>query len=536
MISIMTTGEPETQRGHVAREVDPVNRYNLSGLGHMLGRVAAQHPHKIALITNERSLTFGELDRESSNVAAGLAKRGVMPGERVTLYSANRWEWIVAYHAALKAGAVVNPINVMLTANEVLFVMNDARSTALMVSGDRLATIRSILPEVDSLKLTVCFDRGEPDALSFGEMTRENALDFSPIDVDPSALASISYTSGTTGHPKGAMQSNRSLVLNCAYTATMHARTQDDVVVTALPGAHVYGNVAVNSTLMVGGTVALRERFDASETLALIRNTGATLFEGVPAMYAMLLNSPDFANADLRSITRSTVGGQTIAASVIEAWESATGAPLLELWGMTEISGLGTTHPAYAPNVHGSIGVALPGTQVRVVDLADSSIELPAGEIGELMVKGPLVMMGYYNNPQATAAVIEPDGWLHTGDIARSDDAGHYFIVDRLKDMILTGGYNIYPAEIERVLMGHESVALVAVGREPDDVKGEVAHAYVVAAHEHAPTELELLTYCRERLAAYKVPKAVHFVDSLPTTSSGKLMRRKLRELRGLDQ
>jgi long-chain acyl-CoA synthetase len=229
-------------------------------------------------------------------------------------------------------------------------------------------------------------------------------------------------------------------------------------------------------------------------------------------------------------LTRCTVGGQTIAESIIRAWEERTGAPLIELWGMTELSGLGTTHALHAPNVHGSIGVALPGVQARVVDTADGKRECAPGEPGELVVRGPIVTMGYYNNPAATAEAIDEDGWLRTGDVATADASGHLFIVDRLKDMIVTAGYNVYPAEIERVMIGHPSVALIAVGREPDEVKGEVAHAYVVLAADHEPDTDALLDYCRERLAAYKVPRAVHYVRALPTTSSGKLMRRKLRE------
>lgn len=505
---------------------------DLNGLGQLLPNLASRFPEKIALITTSRELTFAELDRESSNLAASLLARGVTADDKVSLFSSNRWEWVISYHAALKAGAVVNPLNVMLTADEARFVMNDAGTSVLIASAERLLAIQNVLDDIKTLKLTICFDDTETSAISFAELIALDAPNFVPVDVDPASLACIAYTSGTTGHPKGAMQSHRSLVLNCAYTATMHARTEHDLVVTALPCTHVYGNVAINGTLMVGGTVALMERFDISRSLALISERKATLFEGVPAMYAMLLNSPELLTADFSSLTRSTVGGQTIAKSIIEAWESASGAPLIELWGMTEVSGLGTTHPVYAPNVHGSIGVALPGTQVKVVDMDNPSVELPAGQPGELMIRGPLVTMGYYNDTKATAEAIETDGWLHTGDVATHDDLGHFLVVDRLNDMILTGGYNVYPAEIERVLIGHEAVALVAVGREPDEVKGEVAHAYVVLVTGRTATDSELINYCRTLLAAYKVPRAVHFVEALPTTSSGKLMRRKLRELR----
>jgi long-chain acyl-CoA synthetase len=292
----------------------------------------------------------------------------------------------------------------------------------------------------------------------------------------------------------------------------------------------VYGNVVLNSTWMAGGRVVLMTRFDPEGAIRRIEQHRATMFEGVPAMYATMLATPTLARADLSTLTRSTVGGQTIAESVIDAWETRTGAPLIELWGMTELSGLGSTHALYAPNVHGSIGVVLPGNELRVISTEDGVTECRPGEPGELVARGPLVTMGYYNNDAASAEAITPDGWLHTGDVATHDGAGRFFVVDRLKDMILTAGYNVYPAEIERVLIGHASVALVAVGREPDSVKGEVAHAYVVPAPGSTPEAEELIGYCRKHLAAYKIPRAIHFVDQLPTTSSGKLMRRMLRQ------
>ena len=347
----------------------------------------------------------------------------------------------------------------------------------------------------------------------------------------PTSLSTIGYTSGTTGHPKGAMQSHLAVYLNCALTATMHVRTAADTVVTALPAPHVYGNVVINGTFMAGGTVVLMDRFDPGEALRRINEHHATMFEGVPTMYTMMLAAPEIDAGDLSSLTRCTVGGQTIATSVIEAWERRSGAPLIELWGMTELAGLGTTHALYSPNVHGSIGVALPGIEVRVASFDDPTQTVPADEPGELMVRGPLVMLGYYNNDAATAATIEPDGWLHTGDVAVADRHGRFFIVDRRKDMIITGGYNVYPAEIERVIAGHPAVALVAVGSEADEVKGELARAYVVRRDGADATEAQIIDYCRPHLAAYKLPRSVRFVADLPKTSTGKIMRRELRKL-----
>lgn len=500
----------------------------MNGPGDILPTSAARFGDKTALVTAERSLTYTELDRLSDQVAAALLARGVEPGQTVSLYSQNRWEWIVTYHGALKAGAVVNPVNVMLTAEELVFVLRDCGAAALFTGSDKAATIAELRADLPGLHTVVAFDDPVAGTVSFAELTDGAAPRAARAAVDPVAPSTIGYTSGTTGHPKGAVQSQQAVLLNCALTATMHGRTERDVVLTALPAPHVYGNVVINGTFLVGGTVVLMERFDPADALRLIATHRATLFEGVPAMYAMLLSHPDLDAADLTSLTRCTVGGQTIPLSTIERWQERSAAPLIELWGMTEISGLGSTHALHAPPLPGSIGVSLPGIELRVADLDDVTRDAPAGEPGELMVRGPIVMLGYHGNPEATAEVLEPDGWLHTGDIASRDDTGHFHVVDRRKDMIITGGYNVYPAEIERVLAAHPAVAMVAVGPVPDDVRGELACAYVVLASGATADEDDLIAYAGTRLAAYKRPRVVRFVESLPSTSTGKIMRREL--------
>ncbi|WP_406130601.1 class I adenylate-forming enzyme family protein [Streptomyces sp. NBC_00989] len=361
----------------------------------------------------------------------------------------------------------------------------------------------------------------------FADLLGAGSAGWDSSSARPRDLCGISYTSGTTGRPKGAMQAREVLLLNWAYTAAMHGRSAADVVLTALPLPHVYGNCAVNSALLAEATVVLEPRFDATRMLGLVAEHGVTMIEGVPAMYTMLLDALATTVADFTTVTRCTVGGQTISDAVVEAWEKATGAPLLELWGMTELSGLATTHAAYAPPARGSIGVAFPGTEVRVASLDQVTADAPEGEDGELMVRGPLVTLGYYGNETATRETIEPDGWTHTGDIAHRHGR-HFHVVDRLKDMILSGGYNVCPAEIERVLAGHPDVAPVGAGRVSDPRLGEVAHAYVVPAHGQAPDPVAILGFTRSQLAPYKIPKALHAVATLPTTSSGKIKRRDL--------
>jgi long-chain acyl-CoA synthetase len=498
----------------------------VDGPGQILPEAARRFGARPALVTATRTLSFAELDAASDRVAAGLVARGVRPGQAVSLYAQNRWEWVVTYHGALKAGAVVNPVNVMLTPEELAFVLRDCGAAAVFTSAEQAPAVLELTRDLPDLTTVVAFGACD-GAVAFDDLLAADGP-VPALTVDPDAPSTIGYTSGTTGHPKGAVQSHRAVLLNCALTATMHGRREDDVVVTALPAPHVYGNVVINGTFLAGGTVVLMERFAPGEALRLIGEHRATLFEGVPAMYAMLLADPGLADADLSSLTRCTVGGQTIPLSTIERWQQRSGAPLIELWGMTEVAGLGTTHARYAPPVPGSIGVALPGIELRIADLSDVRRDAPAGEPGELMVRGPIVMLGYHGNPAATAETIEPDGWLHTGDVATMDRTGHVFVVDRRKDMIITGGYNVYPAEIERVLAAHPAVAMVAAGPVPDDVRGELACAYVVRAAGADPTEDELIAYAGEHLAAYKRPRLVRFVDTLPATSTGKIMRREL--------
>ena len=504
----------------------------LDSIGSIPVGAAQKYGDNTALVCPERTLSFAELDTLSNRCANALVGLGVKPGERVTLYSGNCWEWVVSYYGALKTGAVINPINVMLTPGEVEFVANDCGSTIVIASHEKALSLQGVKEKSEVRELIAFGDEALPEGtLSFNELLTDSQDDFEIVEIDTDSLSTIGYTSGTTGHPKGACLSHRSILLNVAMTALMHQRSDRDTVVTALPCPHVYGNVVMSGAIQNGMTLVLHPAFEEATILQSIQDHKATMFEGVPTMYMFMLNHPELDSYDLSSLRCCTVGGQTMPKPKMEEVEQRFGCPLIELWGMTELGGLGTTFASNGPVKHGSIGVALPYIEARIADTEDASKTLPAGEVGELMIKGGIVMQGYYGNEQATRDTIEADGWLHTGDVASMDEDGCVFIVDRKKDMILTAGFNVYPAEIERVVAGHPDVALVAVGSIPDEEKGELAKAYIVPKTGTDPDSDDIIRYCREHLAAYKVPRAVQFVDDLPKTSTGKVMRRELKTL-----
>jgi long-chain acyl-CoA synthetase len=497
-------------------------------IGALVTRSARGFGNKIALIVDGKSWSFRQLDSFSSIVANSLRERGVGKGSVVSLYSPNCAQWVIAYYAILKLGAVVNPLNLMLTSSEVAYAVNDCKAVAVFGSLEKLVPLRDTLG-CDRVRL-ISFSGAAASIERFDDLLAGNDEGSYPVEgIGLEDLSTIAYTSGTTGHPKGAMLSHRAILMNTAMTSTYHVRTEHDTVVSALPCSHVYGNIVMNSAIACGMTLVLHAVFEAKAILASIENYRATMFEGVPTMYMYLLNSPELDDCDVSSLTRCTVGGQTMAPHKMREVERRFGAPLLELWGMTELGGLGATHSLYGPKRHGSIGIPLPFLKARIGTLEQPSKDVAAGDIGEIQIQGPVTMMGYFGRPEATAETIDADGWLHTGDLAYLDEEGFIFVVDRLKDMVITGGFKIYPAELERVLCEHPSVAMAAVVGIPDETRGELAKAFVVCRNGADVNPEEVLEFCRQRLAAYKVPRLIEVVGDLPKTSSGKILRRELR-------
>jgi long-chain acyl-CoA synthetase len=504
-----------------------------NSIAELLSSSACKFGEKVALIMGEEEWTFAQINEASSAIARSLARRGIGAGSVVSIFSPNCHEWIIAYYGILKTGAAVNPLNMMLTASEASYAIRDCGSRAVFGTYEKLAELRSNFRCKD-LSL-IAFDRSDESIEPFSGFVVPDELPPCPVvQIRPEDRSTICYTSGTTGQPKGVVLSHRAILMNTAMTSVFHVRTSADAVVSALPCSHVYGNIVMNSAIACGMTLVLHSTFDADAILYSIQRHRATLFEGVPTMYMYLLDSPCLAQYDLSSLTRCTVGGQTMPVSKMLQVEETFGVPLIELWGMTELGGLGTTHPLYGPRKHGSIGVPLPFLQAEIFDTATGAT-VPTGSAGELRIKGPVVMNGYHNREEETAETIDNEGWLRTGDVAYRDEDGFVYIVDRLKDMIITGGYNIYPAELERVLCQHPDVSMAAVVGIPDETKGELAKAFIVPKAGTLPSEDVILQFCRDHLAAYKIPRQLEFLDDLPKTASGKILRRSLKPVRATD-
>ncbi len=506
----------------------------LKHLGLLSQHAAKKFGDKDALLFGNQSFSFQEFHDMIEKFGAGLTSLGVKEKDVVTLYASNSWEWIVSYFAIARVGAVINPVNTMLTPPEIIYVVNDCGAKTIIASEDKIQALKNIRKHTQ-IENIISFGEKKNGVLSFYSILATNFPSAKKPEVSPNDLSTIAYTSGTTGHPKGAMQSHKAVILNGSMTSQLHMRGKDDTVVSALPCPHVYANVLMTGMMMFGTKLILHKTFEVDAIFDSIKTNKATIFDGVPTMYMFMLNSPNLKYSDLSSLKRCYVGGQTMPVATMTQVEKEFKVPLIELWGMTEIAGLGATFPLFGPNKHGSIGCAIPYCELRIADVNDCSKQMKEGEVGELMVKGPITMMGYFGDKEKTLETLEPDGWLHSGDLAKMDNDGCVYIVDRKKDMIITGGFNVYPAEIERVLAANPKVALAAVGKQVDELKGEIAKAYIVLKAGEDATEEEMISFCREELAAYKCPRKVQFVMDVPKTSTGKIMRRELSTLDHLE-
>jgi long-chain acyl-CoA synthetase len=478
---------------------------------------AAQDPGHIALRMDDAVLDFGTFRDAALRVAAGLQERGVQPGDRVGLVLPNVLSFPVAFYGALMAGAAVVPMNPLLKAREVEYYLRDSgtRVVVPMASSADPAVEAAATVGVEAVPVGPAL----PEELMAAE-----PLD-GPVDRADEDLAVILYTSGTTGQPKGAELTHANLAGNCRTTAeTLLESAGDDVIMGCLPLFHVFGlTCGLNAAVLRGSTLTLIPRFDGSKALSVIARDRVTIFEGVPTMFSAMLHAPDADSADVSSLRLCVSGGSAMPVEVLRAFEEKFGCTILEGYGLSETSPVASFNHPHAERKPGSIGTPIAGVEMRLVN--DDGMDVAAGEVGEIAIRGENVMRGYWERPEETAKAI-PDGWFRSGDLARQDDDGYFFIVDRKKEMIIRGGYNVYPREIEEALYEHPAVAEAAcIGIPHAELGEEVAAAVALKAGASAEPD-ELRDFVKERVAAYKYPRHVWLVDSLPKGPTGKILRR----------
>ncbi|PKP98809.1 MAG: dicarboxylate--CoA ligase PimA [Alphaproteobacteria bacterium HGW-Alphaproteobacteria-13] len=503
-----------------------------------------------------RRFSYAEVARGVARVARGLQQRGIGPGSRVGLFLPNVPHYVAAYYGALSAGATVVNFSPLYTVAELAAQVEDSGTdtlftvsasallpTALAVldgSSLRQLVVGSVaggLPHAKSV-LYRLFKRREvaslphdPRVIRFSALV-DNDGQPDPVAIDPERdVALIQYTGGTTGTPKGAMLTHQNLTANARQVNAIDPdRDADDRILGVLPFFHVFANTAVlNRTILNGGTITMLPRFDAKQTLEAITRTRATALPGVPTMYQALLDHPDLARTDFSSLRVCISGGAPMPAELREKFVAATGASLVEGYGLTESSGVVAANPYAGPVKPGTIGQPIPATHIRLLDKEDPARDAPAGEPGELAVKGPQVMQGYWNRPDADRDSFTEDGWLRTGDVATIDADGYIRIVDRLKDMIAVGGFKVYPSVIEAILHQHPAVKEAIVLGVPDAYRGETPKAFVTLEDGAAVTGDELAAWLNPQLGKHERVSAVEIRGELPKTMIGKLDRKALR-------
>ena len=491
-----------------------------------LSTTAKLFPEKIAIVFDGEQWTYDQLEYKTQEAACWLSQQGVVAGDRVAIMLPNALSFPVWYYATLRIGAIAVSVSTRLAASEVAFVAEDCGATAFVASAAAMASVEAELPQVTSVRLAVD-DYGDP---VYEELLQDNTIIESTFyDADPDEAALILYTSGTTGFPKGATLSHGNVRSNVHAFNHLCNMQSDDRVLLAVPLFHCFGqNALLNSVLNVGGTIVLQQRFDLAQSKQLIADHQITQLYGVPMMFGLLHESCDV--KDLASVNYCFSAAATLPIQTGEAWQAKFGLPIHEGYGLTETSPF-ATYNHRDKFVSGSIGTPIDCVEIKIVD-PETGEERSTGEPGEIAIRGPNVMLGYWNRPKETATAIR-DGWFHSGDIGQLDEAGYLYIVDRVKDMIAIGGLKVFPAEVERVLLDHPSVIEAAVIGVPDSVLGEQVIAYLVVAGSCEQTETleQVQRLAKEHLGNYKVPRQLIAIESLPRNPSGKVLKTKLREM-----
>ncbi|WP_366924281.1 long-chain fatty acid--CoA ligase [Metallumcola ferriviriculae] len=519
------------------------------------------HADKTALVFFGKSITYEELGRQVNSMVNGLKNSGIQPGDRVALLLPNCPQYVISYYSILMLGATVVPLNPLNTEKELLYIVRDSSIRAaisLDLLAGKLETVRdrcrengeyhlleytfyTSLKDFLPLPLNILYplkQKLDPNAKKrlagarqLKELLAVKAETHTPPEIDVHKdMAVIIYTGGTTGKPKGVMLSHYALVVNASHCKTWVHMSSADSLLAVLPLFHGFGmSVCMNATMLSGAQAILLPRYNEEELLKAIHRFSPTLFAGVPTMYIGLINHRQLGRYNLSSLNGCFVGAAPLAPEVKRQFEILTGSQLMEGYGLTEAVTAKTVNPFKGVNKTGSIGIPMSDTIMRVVDMETGKKELPPGEIGEIILKSPDIMLGYYNKPEETAAAIR-DGWLYTGDMGYMDEDGYFFIVDRKKDMIITGGFNVYPREVEDVLFQHPAVQEACVIGIADDYRGEAVKAFIVLKEEKNAEADEITNFCREHLVPYKVPRHVEFCQALPKTAIGKVLKKALRE------
>jgi acyl-CoA synthetase (AMP-forming)/AMP-acid ligase II len=490
---------------------------------------AAQWPDKAALIDgpSDRTITYAQLTAAVDGVASGLAARGFKKGDVFAIYSPNMPEYAVAFFGVARAGGVSTTINPLYTANEIRFQLLDAGAKYLVTVPQNLAKARESL-EGTSVEEVFVFGEAE-GATPFASLIREGTPPAVEIDAR-NDLITLPYSSGTTGLPKGVMLTHHNLVSNLAQTNAVEQLAQTEVLIGVLPFYHIYGMVVVMcGALRVGATVVTMPRFDLEQFLSLIQHYGVTTGYLVPPVVLALAKHPVVDRYDLSTLTNVMSGAAPLAEAVATTCATRNNIIVRQGYGLTEASPVTNTNPPHGDIRVTSVGPPLPNTELRIVDL-ESGQDSPTGDLGEIWVRGPQVMKGYLGNSDATRAMIDEDGWLHSGDIGRADEDGYLYVVDRVKELIKYKGSQVAPAALEAILQSHPAVADVAVIPSPDEEAGEVPKAFVVLKPDTTATAEELMAYTAERVSPREKIRRLEFIDAIPKVPSGKILRRQLVE------
>jgi acyl-CoA synthetase (AMP-forming)/AMP-acid ligase II len=514
----------------------PSLQYPLSPVFDFLRKTSGRLPAKVAIIDPQgrRELTFADIDRESDSLAETFFQWGVKKGDRISFFMPNGWEYFVGFYAAMKAGAVVSPLNPTYRQRELKHQVDDAESAILLTSFNLLPIVEGVLPELRSIEriiITRGTHKGGENIFVLADLLEKSSgqSSYSAPPLNPKEdLSTLPYSSGTAGLSKGAMITHFNLVSNTLQSMHAVEAREDDVFISFLPFHHIYGlTYFLCGAIYVGASQVIMVRFDAEECLRLIERYRVTVMFSVQPALLAFLNLPQAGQYDISSLRLIWAGAAPLAPAISRAIREKFGVPVARHYGLTEASP--TTHANPSLRIkEGSVGIAVSDCQDRIVDGERGEMRMPLGEPGELVIRGPNVFQGYWKHPQDTKLALR-DGWLYTGDIAKMDEEGYVYILDRKKEMIKYRGYQVAPAELEALLMEHPAVRDCAVVGIPDQASGEIPKAFIVLHEGKRVDPAELMAFVAERVAPYKKIREVTFIPEVPRNFSGKILRRVLK-------